>query len=168
MWNCIIWLQYLHMHIYYYTYIYKLNYIHIIYIYLYYCKLDNLGSCWIYYDLLYTSFLRQKNISCESCPTFSFSDFSDFSDFSVYSVCFFIISGHFGFGILQIAEDHLLGAQISRCRQAHEAQPSAQLQAPGARQVVVALRQGTGHGQTGGPKLPRQVTEKRWGKDLPV
>ena len=86
----------------------------------------------------------------------SFS-FSDFSDFSVYSVCFFIISGHFGFGILQIAEDHLLGAQISRCRQAHEAQPSAQLQAPGARQVVVALRQGTGHGQTGGPKLPRQV-----------
>ena len=96
----------------------------------------------------------------------SFS-FSDFSDFSVYSVCFFIISGHFGFGILQIAEDHLLGAQISRCRQAHEAQPSAQLQAPGARQVVVALRQGTGPWPDRRTKIA-SPSEKRWGKDLPV
>ena len=75
MWNCIIWATIsTYAYILLYIYIYKLNYIHIIYIYiyLYYCKLDNLGSCWIYYDLLYTSFLRQKNIIVWIMSNFQF------------------------------------------------------------------------------------------------
>ena len=122
----------------------------------------------LYFDLLYIPVsCDKKHISCESCPTFKVSvSLISLYNYSVYvSSSFRVISGLGSIGILQIAEDHLLGAQISRCRQAHEAQPSAQLQAPGARQVVVALRQGAGHGQTGGPKLPRQGTEKKWGKD---